>query len=75
MCLDTKSNVLNLVDERGNRWSCTLEFVPGNDAHFNIGGEWSRMVMARRLKAGSRVLIGAPRVGMNATIFFAVIRR
>lgn len=75
MCLDTSSDVLNLVDERGNRWTCTLLYVPGNDAHFNIGGGWSIMVKGRGLKAGARVVIGAPGVGMNATIYFAVIRR
>jgi len=75
MCLDTNADGLNMVDEHGNIWSCTLKFLHGNNAHFEIGGRWNTMIKARRLKEGARVVIGAPGVGMNGTVYFVVIRR
>ena len=75
MCLDTSSTSIKLVDEHGNRWNCTIQFVPCNDARFLICSGWNKMVKARGLKDGDRVVIGAPGVGSNETLYCIVIRR
>jgi len=75
MCLDTSSTSIRLVDEHGNRWNCTIQFVPGNDPHFLIGVGWNKMLKARGLKDGARVVLGAPGIGSNDTVYFNVIRR
>lgn len=66
---------LRLVDECGNLWECSLPFGRFPFPHFDIGGGFKRMVMARRIGEGSHVMVGAPVVGSNATMFFRVISR
>jgi len=55
------------VDECGNRWICTVVYATKPYKHFKIGGEWKRMVDARGLSAGCRVMLGAPTDGINET--------
>ncbi|GAU43971.1 hypothetical protein TSUD_283980 [Trifolium subterraneum] len=61
---------INLVDECGNLWICDLTLVTFPCKHFKIGGDWSRMVSARRLSIGVSVKIGAPPGGHNESIYF-----
>lgn len=73
LALDRTTKPLKLVDECGNIWNCTLQFERKPDPHFKIGGGWNRMIKARGLQNGVRVIIGAPFVGMNEKIFFSVV--
>ncbi|AES59453.1 transmembrane protein, putative [Medicago truncatula] len=75
MALDRETMVIDLVDENGNVWNCSLQFSETPYADFKIGGGWERLVQARRIKEGACVVVGAPGVGMNLTLFFCVIRR
>lgn len=72
--MDASTTTLNVLDDNGNVWGCTL--MVGNDEGppFTIGGGWKRMVMARRLRQGSRIMLGAPMAGNNTTIYLRVIR-
>lgn len=64
-----------MVDENGNVWNYSLQFSETPYANFMIGGGWERLVQAQRIKEGARVVVGAPGVGMNLTLFFCMIRR
>jgi hypothetical protein len=64
-----------LIDECGNQWECTLLFGRRPCLHFDIGGGFNRMVMARRLCEGGHVMVGAPVLGSNAKLFLRVISR
>jgi hypothetical protein len=72
--LDASTTALNILDDNGNIWGCTL--MVGNDdgLHFTIGGGWKRMVMARRLRQGSCIMLGAPVAGNNTTLYLRGIR-
>lgn len=73
LALDKRSTSLKLVDECGNIWACTIQYVRGRDAHFRVGGGWNRMVKARGLGDGVRIIVGAPYVGRNEKLFFSVV--
>jgi hypothetical protein len=75
MALDRETTAIDLVDENGNVWNCSLLFSETPYANFKIGGGWERMVQARRINEGARVVVGAPGVGLNLTLFFCIIRR
>jgi len=49
-------------------------FGTDDGPHFIIGGGWKRLVMARRLRQGSRLVLGAPMAGKNTTLYLRVIR-
>lgn len=65
---------LKIVDDNGNVWGCTLMFATDGGPHFIIGGGWKRLVMARRLRQGSRLVLGAPMARSNTTLYLCVIR-
>jgi len=44
MALDRGTTAVDMVDENGNIWNCTLEFSETPHDHFKIGGGWGRMV-------------------------------
>jgi len=71
--LDTCTTTLNVVDDNGNVWACTLMFGIDDGPHFIIGGGWKRMVMARRLRQGSHFMLGAPVAGKNRTLYLRVM--
>jgi len=48
-------------------------FGTDDGPHFIIGGCWKRLVMARRLRQGSRLVLGAPMAGKNTTMYLRVI--
>jgi len=65
---------VNMVDDCGCIWNCTLQYESRPHPHFMIGGGWTRMVKARRFKEGDRVIIGAPYFGGNDKLFVIVYR-
>jgi hypothetical protein len=73
--LDVTTTALKIVDDNGNVWGCTLIYDNTNYAHFKFGGGWKRMVLARNLRPGSRILLGAPSAGKNETLYLCVIRK
>lgn len=75
MALDRETSIIDVVDENGNIWNCTLSFSMDPAPNFKIGGGWELMVKARRFTEGARVVIGAPAIGLNLTLYFCVIRR
>jgi len=72
--LDRGARNVRLVDDCGNLWFCTLMHVYGPNANFKIGGQWKRMVLARRLIQRSRIVVGAPNAENNNTVYFKVVR-
>ncbi|KEH33753.1 hypothetical protein MTR_3g452180 [Medicago truncatula] len=72
LCKGTTS--INLVDECGNKWMCTVVYGTRPYKHFKIGGGWKRMVDARGLGIGCIVKLGAPADGSNQKLYFKVIR-
>jgi hypothetical protein len=74
MALDRETSIIDVVDENGNIWNCTLSFSMDPAPNFKIGGGWELMVKARRFTEGARVVIGAPAIGLNLTLYFCVIR-
>lgn len=75
IALQTWTPALGIVDECGNLWQCDLVFETRPYTHFIVGGGFSIMLLARRLCEGTHVMVGAPEVGSNHTLFFRVIRR
>jgi hypothetical protein len=75
MALDRETSMIDMVDENGNIWNCTLNFSMDPAPNFKIGGGWELMVKARRFTEGARVVIGAPAICMNLTLYLCVIRR
>jgi hypothetical protein len=69
LTLDRRSTVLKLVDDSGNKWDCTVIFYTSPYLYFKVGGGFSRMLLARRLKDGCHIMVGAPVVGSNGTLF------
>lgn len=72
--LDIEMTSLRVVDDNGNVWGCTLMYGTDDGGYFKIGGSWKRMVLARRLRQGSRILLGAPVAGKNEVLYLRVIR-
>ncbi|XP_045802510.1 uncharacterized protein LOC123896122 [Trifolium pratense] len=60
---------VKLVDDYGNAWICSLICGTFPIKHFKVGGEWSRLVAARRLTAGSVITIGAQPDADNETLY------
>lgn len=52
-----------LIDDCGNRWKCIAVYWTRPYTHIKIGRGWSRMVNARMLGVGVKVVVGAPKVG------------
>ncbi|MCI27288.1 replication protein A1-like protein [Trifolium medium] len=50
--LEKKDTTISVVDDCGNKWDCMLIYVSFPNKHFKIGGEWKRMVAARRIAVG-----------------------
>lgn len=74
MALNRETTTIGLVDDNGNLWDCTLQVSMTPHQNFKIGGGWDRMVKARKIKEGACVVVGAPAVGMNLTLFITWIR-
>jgi len=55
-------------------WECALVFERRPYLQFKIGGSFNRMVLARRLGEGSHVMVSAPVVGSNDTLYVRVIK-
>jgi hypothetical protein len=66
---------VKVVDDNGNIWGCTLMYRTDDGGSFKIGGGWKRMVLARRLRQGSKILLGAPVAGKNEVLYLRVIRK
>jgi hypothetical protein len=73
-CLDKRNKTLVLIDDNGNKWDCTLVVGTLIQANWRIGGQWKRMVDARKIKPGAYMIIGAPMHGNNTTAYFSVKR-
>ncbi|XP_039683194.1 uncharacterized protein [Medicago truncatula] len=73
LTLNKRSTSVKLVDDFGNAWFCTLVYGRRKYAHFKIGGSWRRMVKARGLQRGSHLILGAPKLGSNDTVYFSLI--
>ncbi|MCI02353.1 replication protein A1-like protein [Trifolium medium] len=63
------ATTIKLVDDCGNKWNCTLVYVTFPFKHFKVGGEWSRLVAARRLAVGESVTVGAQANGHSQAIY------
>lgn len=74
MALERTQTAVRLVVKNANMWNCTLQFVDRTYRVFKIGVGWDQMVKARRIKVGARVIVGAPGVGVNETIYFLMLR-
>lgn len=63
--------MMAVIDDCGNKWECIVvcESVP--EKQFVIGGQWKRMVDARRIQQGDYIKIGAPLLGYNKTLYFS----
>ncbi|WJX63409.1 hypothetical protein P8452_48298 [Trifolium repens] len=46
---------VKLVDDSGNAWTCTLEFVSAPVQCFKVGGQWSVLVAIRKLTVGDHI--------------------
>jgi len=73
--LDMTTAALEIVDDNGNVWGCTLMYDNTDYAHFKIGGGWKRMVLSHNLRQGSCILLGAPVAGKNKTLYLRVIHK
>jgi hypothetical protein len=58
-----------LTDDTGHLWKCANTFVDGPDMQYKIGGRWQQYTLARGLRVGSGIMIGAPRAGNNLHLY------
>jgi hypothetical protein len=61
---------VKLVDDSGNAWTCTLEFVSVPVQCFKVGGQWSVLVAIRRLTVGDHIRNSAQELGTREVIYF-----
>jgi len=71
LSLENKNSIIKIIDDCGNRWDCIVIYQSLTDKKFKIGGQWKRMVDARRIKLGAYIMLGAPIAGNNKTIYFS----
>ncbi|WJX28733.1 DNA helicase [Trifolium repens] len=63
---------IKLVDECAIEWDCYLIHVTFPFKYCNIGGQWSSLVAARRLKIGDAVKFGVPTRGHNEVLYLTL---
>ncbi|WJX65470.1 linoleate 13S-lipoxygenase [Trifolium repens] len=63
---------IKLVDECANVWDCYLIQVTFPFKYCNIGGQWSSLVAARRLKIGDAVKFGVEARGHNEVLYLTL---
>ena len=71
--MDIRTTSIKLVDDCGNGWDCVLIFGSTPYQHAMSGGQWKRIVDARRLHEWVQVRLGVPMAGENDTIYLIVI--
>ncbi|GAU22902.1 hypothetical protein TSUD_377140 [Trifolium subterraneum] len=69
---DKEMTTLLIVDDYGNLWNCILIYGSFPYKHFKIGGEWKRMVAARRIAVGDRIKLQCDRHGRDEFIFLTL---
>lgn len=72
--MDKKTTALVLVGDCGNSWNCIVIYGSRPFNHFKIGGQWKRMIKARRIPEGTRIKVGAPVARNNETLYLNVFR-
>jgi hypothetical protein len=63
---------IKLVDECAIEWDCYLIQVTFPFKYCNIGGQWSSLVAARRLKIGDAVKFGVETRGHNEVLYLTL---
>ena len=71
MSLDKSNTTIKLIDDCGNRWDCYQVYQSMPENLFKIGGQWKRMVDARRIKHLVYMKLGAPTAGNNRTFYIS----
>ncbi|KAK2408379.1 hypothetical protein QL285_043896 [Trifolium repens] len=66
---DEITTSLKMVDDCGSAWNCDLIYVTFPFKHYRIGGEWSRIVAARRLTVGRSIRCSAQAIGHSQTLY------
>ncbi|WJX32936.1 non-specific serine/threonine protein kinase [Trifolium repens] len=72
--LHKTTTTLNLIDDCGNKWNCVLIFGCFPYKHFKIGGEWKRLVAARRLEVGDHITVGGYKREKNEDFYLLICR-
>jgi hypothetical protein len=72
--LKKTTTTLNLVDDCGNKWNCVLIYGSFPYKHFKIGGEWKRLVAARRLEVGDHITVGGYVRENNEDLYLLICR-
>jgi hypothetical protein len=67
---DEITTSLKMVDDCGSAWNCDLIYVTFPFKHYRIGGEWSRIVAARRLTVGRSIRCSAQAIGQSDSICY-----
>jgi hypothetical protein len=60
---------VNLVDDMGFQWKCTVEYVPPPSDNVKIGGEWLNFMKTRKYKQGTYLMFGTRRLGRAWELF------
>jgi hypothetical protein len=68
---ETTSSI-KLVDDNGNAWTCTLEFISTPVQCYKVGGQWSIIVAIRRFTIGDRIRFGAQGIGTGEVVYFEI---
>jgi hypothetical protein len=63
---------IKLVDECAIEWDCYLIRVTFPVKYCNIGGQWSSLVAARRLRIGTAVKFGVAVRGHNEILYLTL---
>jgi len=74
LAIGKKTTSVVVLDDCGNTWRCIAVYGTRPNTHIKIGGNWGRLVDARRLVVGVKVKIGVPNAGRNETIYVIVKR-
>ncbi|MCH88946.1 replication protein A1-like protein, partial [Trifolium medium] len=60
---------VKLIDERGLKWSCTIQNNPHPYNHVKIGEKWGSMVRVRNYREETHIMFGSPKFGNAWELF------
>lgn len=74
LTLEKKTTIIKVIDDCCNRWDYIAVYQSLPEKQFKVGGQWKRLVEARRVKHGAYMIVGAPTAGNNNTLYLSLQR-
>ncbi|XP_045814775.1 uncharacterized protein LOC123908244 [Trifolium pratense] len=69
-----KMTTIEIVDDSGNIWKCIIICGSFQYKHYKIGGEWKRLVAARRIDVGDMIKLHCDVLGKDDHLYIKLNR-